>query len=598
MKKILGLHVINKPLGISSQKAVQIIKWWAWRNSGDKKIKVGHGGTLDPLASGVLVVAVGKEHTKKISTVVGAEKEYVAEITLGQMSTTDDAEGEKTIFSDCKKPLENEVKEVVKKFIGNISQVPPQFSAIKINGQEAYKRVRRGENPSMKSRLVCIKNITVLSYHYPKIRIRVTCGKGTYIRSLARDIGTALGTGGFLSSLERTRVGECNIENANDIDDYRFTVVVHGAELDQERIDGTRVYMKELLDHMGKMASDDQFTIYHKGSFNKSLTPPHLSNYKIKELGSVPLWTQTRFAWQIFTDKPDVVWLPFHNIPLIRSRSTKFVATIHDLAFNIYPETFPKKDLRRLRFHTRRTVTHADHLIAVSQSTKNDLLAQYPYHLDPNDITVIHHGVDIGFWQKKDQEHRMQQILNLYGLKPCQYIIHVGALQPRKNLVRLIKSFEDVNSRYPDLKLVLVGGRGWLWEEIEKHARESVCAKNIIFTGNIPFVHVRTLVQNATIFALPSLYEGFGLPGLEALAAGTVVAAAKNSSLPEILGDSAIYFDPHEIDSITETLQYLLQNEHMRDQLIIKGLSRVKKFTWEKSTRETLRVLRSASFCQ
>lgn len=220
MDNIEGFYVINKPFGMSSQRAVQMIKYWARDKAGNKKIKVGHAGTLDPLATGVLIVAVGRSYTKNIDAIVATNKEYDATIFLGMTSTTDDAEGEKTIREPLSIPSREDVENILHTFVGDIAQIPPAYSAIKIDGKEAYKRVRRGEVVEMRSRMVHIGAIEIVSYTFPHLQIHVTCGKGTYIRSLARDIGEALGTGAYLSGLVRTRVGDHMIADAQSLDDF------------------------------------------------------------------------------------------------------------------------------------------------------------------------------------------------------------------------------------------------------------------------------------------------------------------------------------------------------------------------------------------
>lgn len=208
---------INKPKGFTSHDVVNIVR----KATGVKK--VGHAGTLDPLATGVLVVAVGREFTKQISKIVEKEKEYVATVFLGKTSTTDDEEGEKTVISNIQLPTINDINEVLKKFVGKILQTPPIYSAIKIEGKEAYKYARKGQKVKMKSREVNIKNIEVMDYNFPTLKIKVTTGPGVYIRSLARDIGEKLRTGAYLSDLKRARVGKYTIENSvelDDLDDY------------------------------------------------------------------------------------------------------------------------------------------------------------------------------------------------------------------------------------------------------------------------------------------------------------------------------------------------------------------------------------------
>jgi len=204
---------IYKPKGPTSHDIVDQVR----RATGVRK--VGHAGTLDPLARGVLVVAIGRQATKKIAEVVQKEKEYVAKIKLGVTSTTDDEEGEKKVIEVTRVPEAAEVIKVIETFIGEIEQTPPIYSAVKIKGQEAYKRARRGEEVKMKSRIINIKEIEILKYEWPILEIRVVTGAGVYIRSLARDIGEKLGVGGYLVDLERTRVGEFKKENVVKLED-------------------------------------------------------------------------------------------------------------------------------------------------------------------------------------------------------------------------------------------------------------------------------------------------------------------------------------------------------------------------------------------
>ena len=197
-----GIVGVWKPKGPTSHDIVDKI-----RRIAREKI-VGHAGTLDPLASGVLVIAVGKAFTKKLSTEVQKEKEYVAEIKLGEESETDDAEGLKTEIKFEKQPSMTEIEGGIKKFIGEIDQTPPIYSAIKLKGKPLYEYAREGKLPEIKSRKVFVKNIEILKYEFPILKLKITTGPGVYIRSIARNLGTELKTGGYLYSLIRTRVGE------------------------------------------------------------------------------------------------------------------------------------------------------------------------------------------------------------------------------------------------------------------------------------------------------------------------------------------------------------------------------------------------------
>lgn len=174
---------------------------------------VGHAGTLDPLAEGVLVVGIGREANKKLKDIVGSEKEYVAEITLGATSKTGDSEGPINSSNVLKNILVSDIENILPQFTGKIQQTPPVYSALKIAGKEAYKYAREGKTPEMKSREVEIKNIEILDFSWPTLKLKVTTGPGVYIRALARDIGEVLGCGAYLAGLVRTRVGNFTFEN-------------------------------------------------------------------------------------------------------------------------------------------------------------------------------------------------------------------------------------------------------------------------------------------------------------------------------------------------------------------------------------------------
>lgn len=210
MNKIFAVY---KPKGPTSNDIVQIIK----KASGQK---VGHAGTLDPLASGVLVIGIGQEGTKKLKEIVAQEKEYLAKIRLGMTSETDDDEGKK-IYGNLTSIIPNsmDIENVLKNFTGLIKQTPPLYSAIKIKGKEAYKYARQGKKIELKPREVEIYDIQVLNYNWPFLEIRVICGPGVYIRSLARDIGEKLGVGAYLADLERVRVGNFTKENSVNLND-------------------------------------------------------------------------------------------------------------------------------------------------------------------------------------------------------------------------------------------------------------------------------------------------------------------------------------------------------------------------------------------
>jgi len=228
MNKIL---LIDKPADWTSFDVVAKIRGAARVATGNKKVKVGHAGTLDPFATGLLIVLVGRE-TKNQDSYMKQDKEYLATLKLGFTSTTGDPEGvispfchsepsEESRFSGPGSfvPTQDDVRAVLNKFLGEISQIPPIYSAIKVDGKRAYKLAREGKTPEMKSRQITIHDIELVSYEFPNLEIRVQCSSGTYIRTLGEDIGKALGTGAYLTALRRTKIGNFDITDAETVDE-------------------------------------------------------------------------------------------------------------------------------------------------------------------------------------------------------------------------------------------------------------------------------------------------------------------------------------------------------------------------------------------
>lgn len=206
-----GFLLVDKPTGITSFGVVGRVRYMLTQIDG-KKHKVGHGGTLDPAATGLLVLAIGK-NTKLLEQFISGDKSYDAEVKLGEVSTTDDIEGEITKISD-RKPSERDVQKAINEFEGEIMQTPPIFSALKVNGRRAYDLARQGKPVELKPRQVNVKKIELLSYDYPVLNFSCDVTKGTYIRSLARGIGEELKTGAYLTGLRRTKLAEFNVNKA------------------------------------------------------------------------------------------------------------------------------------------------------------------------------------------------------------------------------------------------------------------------------------------------------------------------------------------------------------------------------------------------
>ncbi|MFA6973596.1 MAG: glycosyltransferase family 1 protein [Parcubacteria group bacterium] len=370
-------------------------------------------------------------------------------------------------------------------------------------------------------------------------------------------------------------------------------IAIQAADLDHARIDGTRVYIFNLLKYFGKLDQASDFLIYHKDSFNSELTPPEFPNYTVKKIRAPYFWTQLRFAFEIRRDKIDALWMPMHNMPILCSGKTKTTVTIHDLAFKHFPESFPKIDLLKLNFLTDLAVRRSDRIIAISEATKRDILDSYP-KIEAEKIKVIYHGFSPDVYALARNLEKEKEIKNCLGIKG-NYILYFGAIQPRKNLEVLIAAFNQLKKEtFPDLQLVLAGEKAWLSAKTIEMAQKSPFAEDIIMPGRLKFDDLGHLCRGAGVFVFPSLYEGFGIPVLEAMAAKVPVVCANNSSLPEVGGEAAVYFDAANCADLAGKISAILRDEVLRQNMIAKGLEQIKKFSWAKCARETLEYLKSS----
>ena len=228
------LLYLNKPLGWTSFKVVGHVRYHICRRLGVKKLKVGHAGTLDPLATGVMIVCTGRA-TKRIEELQYHTKEYIATIRLGATTPSYDLEHEIDAVYPTNHITHELVEETLQRFVGEIQQVPPAFSACMVNGKRAYDLARKGEDVELKPKLLVIDEIELLECNLPEIKVRVVCSKGTYIRALARDIGEALNSGAHLTALERTRVGDVRIEDCLNPLDFKDWIDAQEIETEEEQ---------------------------------------------------------------------------------------------------------------------------------------------------------------------------------------------------------------------------------------------------------------------------------------------------------------------------------------------------------------------------
>jgi tRNA pseudouridine55 synthase len=213
--QLCGVINVDKPAGMSSARVVTQVK-----RSLPHKMKVGHAGTLDPFATGVLLVLVGKA-TKQCLALMGERKVYEATIKFGATTATDDVDSEETVTEGAVVVTRERVEEALRGFVGEIRQRPPAFSALKVGGKRAYELARKGKTVALEARVVSVHSIEVVEYEWPRVVVRVECGKGTYIRSIARDLGEALSVGGYLVALRRTRSGAYDVGDAVTLEELK-----------------------------------------------------------------------------------------------------------------------------------------------------------------------------------------------------------------------------------------------------------------------------------------------------------------------------------------------------------------------------------------
>ncbi len=347
---------------------------------------------------------------------------------------------------------------------------------------------------------------------------------------------------------------------------------------------GVKVYTEEIIRMLLKIDQSNEYFLYAQKEFQ---SPNGNWNSKVLKW-PFPFWTYTRLAWEIRKQKPDILFMPIQSVPFLafNPKKIKIVATVHDLAFLKFPEHFTFKDKLLLNWHTKRAVKMADKIIVPSRATKNDLIDLYKVKSEK--IKVIYHG------------YKKVYSVTSKGTKFCAltisapYIFFVGTIQPRKNIVNLVKAFEIFKSRHfssaKNYKLIIAGGKGWLWRETFKKIKESSVRQDIILTGAVSSQELANLYSRAKVFILPSLYEGFGLPILEAFSYGVPVIASNNSSLSEIVGEAGLLINSENSDAIAEAIKKAIENNDLRDDLIKKGKRRLFDFSWEKSAEEHLKV--------
>ncbi|MBI2334189.1 glycosyltransferase family 4 protein [Candidatus Daviesbacteria bacterium] len=334
---------------------------------------------------------------------------------------------------------------------------------------------------------------------------------------------------------------------------------------------GTENYSFQLLKALAKIDHKNKYKVYLRSQGPTLRGWP--SNFQFSILNFQFLWTQRGLALQTFKDKLDVLFVPAHTLPVIRKPGLKTVVTVHDLGSEYLPQMHQIKQRLYLSFMQKVQLQGATKIIAVSKATKDDLIKKIG--LDPQKISVIYEGYD----KKLFKPH--------YSLPATNYFLFVGTVQPRKNLERIITAFSHQLSVD---RLVIAGNKGWLSDKIYDLPKKLGIEKRVKFLGYVPDGKLPALYSGAIALVFPSLFEGFGLPILEAQACGCPVITSNVSSMPEVAGKGAILVDPYNIDDIVKGMERV-KSQESRVKIIKAGFENIKRFSWEKCARETLKIL-------
>lgn len=358
-------------------------------------------------------------------------------------------------------------------------------------------------------------------------------------------------------------------------------------------------YARELIRALGRHDHTNRYALFvPRDAHDELLNYPWASNFSIKrgpltERLFAAMWhrAQVPLPVETFTGAVDVFYSP--DFLLAPTRAKRTIVTVHDLSYVRLPECFPTPLLNYLNAAVPRSLGRASLILADAESTRRDLNEVYGLPLDK--MRVLYSGVDLRFRPEvlKESQARVREITD--G-KP--YLLSVSTIQPRKNYARLIEAFARLNAEMPDIGnwlLVIAGQRGWMYEDIFQTARRLGISDRVLFPDFFSDADLPALYAGATLFVYPSLYEGFGLPIAEAMACGTPVVTSNASSLPEVAGDAALYFDPRDIEAMADAIQRALSDEALRAELRARGLEQAKKFSWDKAAGELLGYLTQQS---
>lgn len=352
---------------------------------------------------------------------------------------------------------------------------------------------------------------------------------------------------------------------------------------------GTENYSLHLIRALLATGSGESFRLYADRPLPATVLPA-VPGAEVRVLHSRYLWTHLRLGVELVRSRPDVLFVPAHVLPIYRGCPS--VVTIHDLGYLASPDAHPPLARLYLNLGTWFSARVATRVIAVSSATKNDLVARL--HVPPEKIDVVPEAASPEYLPLADREAGFAVARRL-GVQP-PYVLALGSVHPRKNLRRLVEAFLRARreASLPQ-RLVIAGGLGYRANEVAECVRRQGGQEAVVMTGYVGQADLPLLLGAADALVFPSLYEGFGLPALEAMACAVPVLASNTTSLPEVVGDAGVLFDPFDVGAMAAAIAGVLANPALRAELAARGLARARLFTWERAAIETLAVLRRAA---
>lgn len=354
---------------------------------------------------------------------------------------------------------------------------------------------------------------------------------------------------------------------------------------------GIGIYTENLIKHLAKIDTENEYVILtwffrdYTDKVNLLQVPPAM-NFSLKAI-RFPDSVLTKLEWSLNIPvvdflikdlKPDIYHSPGPKLPKLRS--VRKIITVHDIIFEIYPEWC---NTRYIKAH-RKAIKTADRIIADSENTKNDLIKFY--NVPEDKITVIYLGVDTEIFRVIKNKEEPFKTKQKYYL-PDKFILSVGPFEPRRNTSGLLKAYKKIKEKLSEFKMVLIGNKT---TELDKEIKNLDLTDDVIFTGYVPQMDLVCIYNLAGVFVHPSLYEGFGLQVLEAMACGCSVVTSNYSSLPEVAGDVGLLVNPHSPEEIADAIYRIVSDKKLKEFLSNKGLKRAENFRWEDTARQTLEI--------